>query len=54
MYNSIPFALRSGNIDIEVTDALSANYLDLETISDVYEPSTGSFLDYIWGIYISI
>lgn len=50
VYNSIPFALRSGSVDIEVADALSAHCLDLETISDVYEPTSGSLWDYIWGM----
>lgn len=52
--NSIPFALRSGNVDIEVADALSAHYLDLETISDVYEPTSGSFWDHIWGFFTGV
>ncbi|KAK3921935.1 Mitochondrial E3 ubiquitin protein ligase 1 [Frankliniella fusca] len=54
VYNSIPFALQNGNVDIEVADALSAYYLDLETISDVYEPSSGSFFDFIWGFFTGV
>lgn len=54
VYNAIPFALRCGNIDIEVADALSAHYLDLETVSDVYEPTTGSLLDHIWGFFTGV
>ncbi|KAE8748907.1 hypothetical protein FOCC_FOCC004312 [Frankliniella occidentalis] len=54
VYNSIPFALQSGSIDIEVSDALSAYYLDLETISDVYEPTSGSFVDFIWGFFTGL
>ncbi|KAJ1531516.1 hypothetical protein ONE63_000191 [Megalurothrips usitatus] len=54
VYNSIPFALQSGNIDIEVADALSAHYLDLETISDIYEPSSLGLWDYLWGFFTGV
>lgn len=49
VYNSIPFALHCGDLNIEVADALSAHYLDLETVSDIFEPSSGSIMDYLWG-----
>jgi hypothetical protein len=34
---------------VEVIDALRADILDLETVSDRFESSTPTLVDHIWG-----
>ncbi|XP_014217084.1 mitochondrial E3 ubiquitin protein ligase 1 [Copidosoma floridanum] len=51
VYNSVPFVLGKGNHKVEVVDAMAAEILDLETISDFFEPSAPTFVDYLWGFF---
>jgi len=41
--------LQLGKTNIEVVEPLAADFLDLETISDTFEPATPKFMDYLWG-----
>lgn len=50
-YNSIPFVLQKGKTKIEVVDALAADVLDMEIISDFFEPSAPTFADHLWGFF---
>lgn len=47
--NSVPFVLRGSKTNVEVIDALRADILDLETISDRFESSNPTLVDHIWG-----
>jgi len=47
--NSVPFVLQGSKTKVEVIDALRADILDLETISDSFESSSPSLVDHIWG-----
>jgi hypothetical protein len=47
--NSVPFVLQESKTSVEVADALRADILDLETISDCFEPSSRTLLDHVWG-----
>ncbi|XP_058797911.1 mitochondrial E3 ubiquitin protein ligase 1 [Phymastichus coffea] len=51
VYNSVPFVLEKGKNQIEIVDAMAADILDLETISDFFEPSAPTFVDYLWGFF---
>lgn len=51
VYNSIPFVLEKGKSQIEILDAMAADILDLETISDFFEPSAPTLVDYVWGFF---
>lgn len=47
--NVVPFALKKESYCVEVIDPLSANILDLDVISNHYEPIVPTVLDYLWG-----
>lgn len=51
MCNTVPFVLQKGSHNVEVLDPLSANILDLDVISDHYQPSAPTIVDYIWGFF---
>ncbi|XP_020710349.2 mitochondrial E3 ubiquitin protein ligase 1 [Athalia rosae] len=53
-YNSVPFVLQRGHYKVEVVDALAAEILDLDTISDYFEPSTPTFTDHLWGFFTGV
>lgn len=54
IYNVVPFVLQKGLYRVEVIDPLSADILDLDVISDRFEPSVSTFVDYIWGFFTGI
>ncbi|XP_049776401.1 mitochondrial E3 ubiquitin protein ligase 1-like [Schistocerca cancellata] len=54
VYNTVPFVLLKGSTQIEVIDALDAEILDLETISDHFEPSTSSIAEHLWGFFTGV
>ncbi|EEB19160.1 conserved hypothetical protein [Pediculus humanus corporis] len=56
IFNSIPFALtsRRGDVEVEVIDALAAEILDLEVVSDRFDPSNLGFMDHMWGFFTGI
>lgn len=51
VYNSVPFVLQHGGYHIEVVDALAAEVLDMDTISDYFEPSVPTLTDHLWGFF---
>lgn len=51
IYNVVPFVLQKGWYRVEVVDPLSADILDLDIISDHFEPSVPTIVDHIWGFF---
>ncbi|KAJ8680038.1 hypothetical protein QAD02_015825 [Eretmocerus hayati] len=51
VYNSVPFVLKKGSDQVEIVDVMAAEILDLETISDFFEPSAPTFVDHLWGFF---
>lgn len=49
--NSVPFALKNGNYNVEVIDALEAKIFDMDIISDEFKPSAPTIVDHIWGFF---
>ncbi|CAH2086846.1 unnamed protein product [Euphydryas editha] len=54
VYNSTPFVLNSGKYSIEVVDALAAEILDLDVISDKFEPMSPGVIDHVWGFFSGV
>ncbi|XP_046482868.1 mitochondrial E3 ubiquitin protein ligase 1 [Neodiprion pinetum] len=54
VYNNVPFVLRHGTYNVEVVDALAAEILDMDTISDHFEPSVPTFTDHLWGFFTGV
>lgn len=54
VYNAVPFALQNGSHKVEVIDALSAEILDMDVISDEFKPSAPTITDHIWGFFTGI
>jgi len=56
--NSVPFVLQKtsgrSKTNVEVIDALRADILDLETISESFESSNPTLVDNIWGFISGI
>lgn len=52
IFNVVPFALKKEPYCIEVIDPLSANILDLDIISDHYEPTVPTVFDHIWAFLL--
>lgn len=51
MYNIVPFVLQNRWYRVEITDPLSADILDLDVISDNFQPSVPTIIDHIWGFF---
>lgn len=47
----VPFVLQKGWYSVEIIDPLSADILDLDIISDNFEPSVPTFVDLVWGFF---
>ncbi|XP_072943357.1 mitochondrial E3 ubiquitin protein ligase 1 [Epargyreus clarus] len=54
VYNSTPFVLSNGNYSIEVVDALAAELLDMDVISDKFEPMSPGVIDHVWGFFSGV
>lgn len=54
IYNTVPFGLQRGSYSVEILEPLSADILDLEVVSDTFEPSTPTFIDHLWGFFTGI
>ncbi|VVC96616.1 unnamed protein product [Leptidea sinapis] len=52
--NSTPFVLCNGKYSIEVIDALAAELLDLDVISDKFEPMSPGVIDHVWGFFSGV
>jgi E3 ubiquitin-protein ligase MUL1 len=51
IYNVVPFVLQKGWHSVEVIDPLSADILNLDVISDHFEPTVPTFIDHVWGFF---
>lgn len=54
VYNTVPFILQNDNYKVEIADALSADILDMDVISDEFKPSAPTITDHIWGFFTGI
>ncbi|XP_032683949.1 mitochondrial E3 ubiquitin protein ligase 1-like isoform X1 [Odontomachus brunneus] len=54
VFNTVPFVLKNESYSVEVIDPLSANILNLDVISDHYEPIIPTVIDHIWGFLTGI
>ena len=54
VYNTVPFVLQRGTQSVEVLEPLSADILDLDVVSNTFEPSVPSFADHLWGFFTGI
>ncbi|XP_073943432.1 mitochondrial E3 ubiquitin protein ligase 1-like [Choristoneura fumiferana] len=52
--NSSPFVLSNGKYSIEVVDALAAELLDMDVISDKFEPMSPGVIDHVWGFFSGV
>ncbi|RZF42622.1 hypothetical protein LSTR_LSTR001417 [Laodelphax striatellus] len=52
--NSVPFTLRKGNYSIEILDAKSAYFLDLDVVATKFEPTNPTLLDGLVGFFSGI
>ncbi|XP_053625542.1 mitochondrial E3 ubiquitin protein ligase 1 [Plodia interpunctella] len=52
--NSTPFVLSNGKYNIEVVDALAAELLDMDVISDKFEPMSPGVIDHVWGFFSGV
>lgn len=51
VYNTVPFSLQHGSYSVEVLEPLSADILDLDVVSNTFEPTVPSFADHLWGFF---
>lgn len=51
MYHTVPFVLQNRWYSVEITDPLSAEILDLDIISDNFQPSVPTIIDHVWGFF---
>ncbi|KAK0076563.1 hypothetical protein PV325_005191 [Microctonus aethiopoides] len=54
VYNTVPFILQNDNYKVEIADALSADILDMDVISDEFKPSAPTITDHIWGFFTGV
>ncbi|KAI4494190.1 hypothetical protein M0802_009059 [Mischocyttarus mexicanus] len=54
IYNTVPFVLQNNRYKVEVHDPLSADILDMDVISDYFEPNVSSFSDHLWGFFTGV
>lgn len=54
VYNGAPFVLNNGSFNIEVVDALAAELLDMDVISDKFEPMSPGVIDHVWGFFSGV
>ncbi|XP_053987589.1 mitochondrial E3 ubiquitin protein ligase 1 [Hylaeus volcanicus] len=54
VYNTVPFALQRGVHSVEVLEPLTADILDMDVVSNTFEPSVPSFADHIWGFFTGV
>ncbi|KAG7306953.1 hypothetical protein JYU34_007077 [Plutella xylostella] len=52
--NAAPFVLSNGKYSIEVVDALAADLLDMDVISDKFEPMSPGVIDHVWGFFSGV
>ncbi|KAI5635472.1 e3 ubiquitin ligase domain-containing protein [Phthorimaea operculella] len=52
--NATPFVLSNGKHSVEVIDALAAELLDMDVISDKFEPMSPGVIDHVWGFFSGV
>lgn len=50
----MPFSLEQRHISIEVIDPLAADILDMDVISDQFQPTVPSVMDHVWGFFSGV
>lgn len=54
VYNTVPFALQGQGQSVEILEPLSADILDLDMVSNTFEPTVPSFADHLWGFFTGV
>ncbi|CAH1969217.1 unnamed protein product [Acanthoscelides obtectus] len=54
VHNITPFALENKGMVIEVCDPLAADVLDMDVISDKFQPTVPSVIDHIWSFFAGV
>ncbi|XP_076232244.1 mitochondrial E3 ubiquitin protein ligase 1 [Calliopsis andreniformis] len=54
VYNTVPFVLQHNSHVVEVLEPLSADILDLDVVSNTFEPSVPTFVDHLWGFFTGV
>ncbi|CAL7947400.1 unnamed protein product [Xylocopa violacea] len=54
VYNTVPFALYGQGHSVEILEPLSADILDLDMVSNTFEPTVPSFADHLWGFFTGV
>ncbi|KAL3269615.1 hypothetical protein HHI36_008679 [Cryptolaemus montrouzieri] len=54
VHNIMPFSLETKGIEVEIIDPLAADILDMDVISDVFDPTVPTVMDHIWGFFAGI
>ncbi|XP_011687509.1 PREDICTED: mitochondrial ubiquitin ligase activator of NFKB 1 [Wasmannia auropunctata] len=54
VYHTVPFVLQNRWYSVEITDPLSAEILDLDIISDQFQPSVPTIIDHVWGFFTGV
>ncbi|KZC11935.1 PREDICTED: mitochondrial ubiquitin ligase activator of nfkb 1 [Dufourea novaeangliae] len=54
VFNTVPFALEHGPYSVEILEPLSADILDMDVVSNTFEPTVPSFADHLWGFFTGV
>lgn len=54
VHNVMPFVIESNGIMVEVVDPLVADILDMDVISDHFQPTIPSVMDHVWGFFAGV
>ncbi|GLV34222.1 Mitochondrial E3 ubiquitin protein ligase 1 [Carabus blaptoides fortunei] len=54
VHNVMPFVIESNGVHVEVVDPLAADLLDMDVISDQFQPTIPSVMDHVWGFFAGV
>ncbi|XP_050313620.1 LOW QUALITY PROTEIN: mitochondrial E3 ubiquitin protein ligase 1-like [Anthonomus grandis grandis] len=54
VHNVVPFGLESKGVIVEMAEPLTAEYLEMEVISDTFNPTIPSVIDHLWGFFSGV
>ncbi|XP_071653181.1 mitochondrial E3 ubiquitin protein ligase 1 isoform X2 [Temnothorax longispinosus] len=54
VYHTVPFVLQNRWHSVEIIDPLSADILDLDVISDNFQPSVPTIIDHVWEFFTGV
>ncbi|XP_033327217.1 mitochondrial E3 ubiquitin protein ligase 1 [Megalopta genalis] len=54
VFNTVPFVLQRGSKSVEVLEPLSADILDLDVVSNTFEPTVPSFANHLWSFFTGV